>query len=79
LLPSQETVNDADKQQSLLNAQGSEQGFVFGACLFCGSFFLMGYGVKRLDQRSVQGGLIVLVSAIGTYSGGCLMFFGTWC
>jgi hypothetical protein len=78
LHPSEETVHNADDQQPLLNTQRCEPRFVFGACLFCGSFFLMGYGVKRLDDRSIQGGLIVSVSAVGTYSGGCLMFFGTW-
>ena len=71
-------INNADDQQALLNAQGSEPGFVLGALLLSGSFLLMGYGVKRLDDCRIQGGLIVLVGGLGAYSGGCLMFFGTW-
>ncbi len=78
LLPSEETIDDTNNQQSFLNAQRGEPRFIFGACLFCGGFFLMGYGVKRSDECRIQGRLIVLISAIGMYSGGSLMFFGIW-
>jgi hypothetical protein len=78
LLPSEETVDNTDDQQSFLDSQGGEPRFILGAGLFSGCFFLIGYGVKRLNDGGLKGRLIVLIAIIGTYSGGCLMFFGTW-
>jgi hypothetical protein len=75
---SESGIDNADQQQALLNVRRGNQRFILGACVYCGGFFLMFYGAKRFNQSKVQGGLIIVGCIFIAFSGGCLMFFGTW-
>ncbi len=93
-------IDNANEQQSLLNANRSQpaedEGFILGAFLFTLSFGLCLYGAQcfglgiysaqGFEQRSLirfkdgkrqyLGLWLLLLSGLGLYCGGSLMFFG---
>lgn len=82
-LPSEETINDADRQQAERNQiRWRVEGFILGLFLFCGSFFLGAYSTQRFEQRRFRGLVntkrdgwfwLSLLSSFGLFCGGFLM------